>query len=81
MSSSQFEKEIETYNKKLPELLNEVGRFILIKGDEVVSTYDTYNDAVKAGYERFKLEPFFVKQIAPTEKIHFFTRDFNTVCH
>jgi hypothetical protein len=74
-STVDFGPEIATYNKKLPELLGEVGKFIMIKGDEVIDIFETYNDAVKAGYERFKLEPFFVKQIAPAEQVQFFSRD------
>ena len=78
--SHAFDVEVATYNKKLPELLGEIGKFILIKGEEVIGTFDTYNDAVKAGYERFKLEPFFVKQIAPAEQIQFFSRDLSAAC-
>jgi hypothetical protein len=72
--------EIETYNAKLSELLGSVGKFVLIKGTQVEGIYDTYADALKIGYERFKLEPFLVKQIAPGEQIHFFTRELDLEC-
>ncbi len=75
-----FAAEISTYNNKLPDLLGEIGRFILIKGDRVAGIYDTYNDAVQAGYAEFKLEPFFVKLIAPAEAIQYFTRDLAFPC-
>jgi hypothetical protein len=65
-----LQKEIETYNARLPELLGSIGKFVLIKDDKIEGTYDTYADALKVGYERFQLQPFMVKQIAPAEKIH-----------
>lgn len=71
----KLEKEIETYNRLLPSLLPQVGKFALIKGDVLVETFDTYADAMKRGYTEFKLEPFMVKAIAPAERIAFFTRD------
>jgi hypothetical protein len=75
-----LQTEIDTYNAKLPELLGSVGKFVLIKGAQVEGIYDTYADALKIGYERFKLEPFLVKQIAPSEQIHFFTRELDPEC-
>jgi hypothetical protein len=76
-----LQKEVETYNAKLPELISSVGKFVLIKGDVVEGIYDTYADALKIGYERFKLEPFMVKQIAPAEQVQFFTRELDLQCH
>ena len=73
--STNFAIELATYDRKLPELLGDMGRFVLIKGDHVAGIFDTYQDAVSVGYERFKLDRFFVKQIAPAERIAFFARD------
>ena len=75
-----LQKEIETYNTKLPELLGSIGKFVLIKDSEIVGIYDTYADALKVGYERFQLQPFMVKQIAPAEKIYSFARDLDLEC-
>jgi hypothetical protein len=79
-SKPPLQKEVETYNAKLPELVGSVGKFVLIKGDVVEGMYDTYADALKIGYERFKLEPFLVKQIAPAEQLQFFTRELDLEC-
>lgn len=69
--------EIETYNRALEQLLPaQAGKFVLIKGDEVVDTFDTYEDALKCGYGKFGLQQFFVKEIAPPEQLAYFTRDF-----
>lgn len=72
---STLQKEIETYNRLLPSLLPLVGKFALIKGDVLVDTFDSYQDAMKRGYADFKLDPFMVKQIAPAERLAYFTRD------
>jgi hypothetical protein len=57
--------EIATYLRELPRLLaeGEEGRYVLIKGDQVVSIWDTADDAYQAGCERFGLEPFLAQPI------------------
>ena len=69
-----LEREIETYKNKLPELAGEEGKYVLIHKDEVVDTFGTYEDAIKEGYERFKLSPFLVRQIHSLEQIQFISR-------
>lgn len=59
--------EIATYNRRLPELGAEAGRFIVLKGEETVGIFDSYGEAVEAGFKRFTLEPFVVKEILPAE--------------
>lgn len=73
---SNLKQEIQTYNNALPTLLVSVGKFVLIKGPDVVGTYETYEDALKVGFDRFGLDAFLVKRIAPAEQVSFFTRDF-----
>jgi hypothetical protein len=69
-----LEKELATYKSKLPELTESEGKFVLIHGDDVVDTYTSYEDAIKDGYARFKLEPFLVKQIHAIEQVQFVSR-------
>ena len=69
-----LEKEIATYNNKLPELKENEGKFVLIHGEDVVGTFTSYEDAIKAGYEKFKLDPFFVRQIHAVEQAQFISR-------
>lgn len=77
---STLDREIKTYESNLPKLLAKQGKYVLIHGDDVVGTFDSYEDALNSGYERFALVPFLVKQIAPAERIAFFTRDLGFVC-
>lgn len=69
-----LERELAVYKAKLPELTAHEGKFVLIHADEVIDIYDTYEDAVKEGYARFKLEPFLVKQIHAFEQVQFISR-------
>jgi len=75
-----LEKELLAYAQKLPSLLAQQGKYVLIHDEEVVGIYDSYEDALKFGYGQFKLDPFLVKQIAPAERVSFFTRDLGTSC-
>jgi hypothetical protein len=70
----QLERELATYREKLPELVQHEGKYVLIQGDSVADIYATYQDALRQGYRQFGLEPFLVKQILSTERIHFVTR-------
>ncbi|MBI3823743.1 MAG: hypothetical protein HY289_13825 [Planctomycetes bacterium] len=60
-----YEKEIATYVRELPRLVEEghEGRFALIKGDEILSVWDTYREATQAGREKFGLDPICVTKI------------------
>ncbi|HYL74164.1 MAG TPA: hypothetical protein VEU96_08155 [Bryobacteraceae bacterium] len=69
-----LEREFETYKTKLPELIADEGKFVLIHGDQVVDIYGTYEDAIKAGYQKFQLEPFLVQKIEVIEQVQFVSR-------
>ena len=71
-----LEKELEAYKKKLPELLGQEGKFVLFHGEALVGVYTSYEDAVKAGYEKFKLQPFLVRQIQAVDQVQFVSRLF-----
>lgn len=75
---SKLDRELDTYNRHLPELLRQQGKFVLIKGAEIAGTFDSYQDALTAGYQRFKLDSFMVKQITATEPVAYFSRGLNT---
>jgi hypothetical protein len=72
---SKLQKELETYNRLLPGLIAHQGKFVLIKGDENAGMFDSYQDALDAGYAKYQLAPFLVRQILPAQNIAYFTRD------
>lgn len=40
------------------------GKYVLIKDQKTVGTYDSQSNAISEGYSRFGNAPFFIKQIA-----------------
>jgi hypothetical protein len=71
MVQELLDQEIETYRQQLPSLLLEEGKFALVHGRELVGVFDSYQDALTAGYEKFSVQPFLVKQIKAIEQVHF----------
>lgn len=62
-------EELDTFNFYLPNLLEtDLGRYALVKGEAVESTWETENDAIDVGYRTWGAKtPFLVKQILPVE--------------
>jgi hypothetical protein len=75
-----LEKELATFKRELPKLLKQSGRYALVKGENVASTWDTYRDAIQEGCRVFGLEPFLVKKIEFVETVHRMTRDVRPAC-
>ena len=70
-----LERELEVYLRELPRLKAEnEGKFVLIHGERVIDIFSSYDDAIKAGYGQFGLEPFLVKQIHALEQAQFISR-------
>ena len=67
-------KEIAAYEKLLPSLLKDSGKFALISGGELTGIYAAYEDALKIGYEKYGMKPFLVRKIAQTEQVGFISR-------
>lgn len=74
-----LEREMETYTRELPRLIGEghAGKYALIRGDGVDSLWPSEDAAVGAGYERFGLEAFLVKEVAEHERPLYFSRRVN----
>lgn len=70
-----LEKELATYRAKLPGLTQQEGKYVLIHGEEIVDFFSTYEDAIKSGYQKYKLDPFLVKQVRATEPVFFISRN------
>ena len=72
-----LEKELQTYKDKLAEMRAHEGKYVLIQGDSIVDYFATYEDAIKAGYQKFGLTVFMVKQIQSTAQVQFISRLFD----
>lgn len=74
--AQHLKTELETYNANKERLVAESeGKYVLIHDQQISGVWDTYEDALKAGYDAYGLEPFLVKRILAIEKVHGFTRD------
>jgi hypothetical protein len=64
-------EEWNTYRREAARLLAESceGKFVLIKGDQVVSLHDTWDVARQAGLRLYLLEPFLVHEVRSEEPI------------
>jgi hypothetical protein len=73
-----LQREIITYRRELPRLLAEgqEGRFVLIKGDQILSVWDTFEDAYKAGTERFGFGPFLAQPVDSRDLNRVFPKEF-----
>jgi len=70
----KLDLELKTYEKNKQNLLkSDRGKFVLIEGNLIIGTYDTYDDAIKIGIDKFGSKPFLVKQILEVEPTGNFT--------
>lgn len=78
-----LERELETFKKELPRLLQgpaNRGKFALIHGETVQGLYASVDDALAAGYQFFGLGPFLVQEVTEYEQARYFSRNV-TRCH
>ena len=68
MSNTPLQEELEFFGANRDKLLVEhQGKFALIKGSELIGTFDTEENAYEAGVARFGNNPFLIKQVLETE--------------
>ncbi|KKK98666.1 hypothetical protein LCGC14_2640490, partial [marine sediment metagenome] len=64
-------RELATYEREKARLLAEArGKFVLIKGDDVIGTYDTQTGAIDEGWRRYGDAPILLKQIVDIDPIY-----------
>ncbi len=63
-----LDTELKTYEQHRDHLLATAeGKFVLIRGDEIIAVYESKMDAIAQGYQRLGNVPFLVKQIVKIE--------------
>jgi len=72
-----LEREWDTFLKELPRLIAEGkrGKYVLIRGDAVEGVWDTLDEALAAGYDRFGLEPFLAQEVNDNPEPQYFSRN------
>ena len=64
-----LEIEAKYFDQKVNDLVKtDLGKFVLIKEENIYGTFETMTDALQSGYEKFKAQPFFVRQILPAQQ-------------
>ena len=64
VEKSIFEKHLEEWQ------VTKLGKFVLIKGENVIGIYDGLQEAFKEGVKRFGLDDFFIEQILPPDSVN-----------
>lgn len=65
-----FVRERAAYERLKPELLTRAeGKFVVLVGEEVEGPFDSFGDALRAGYRRFGHGPLYIKQLLTVEPV------------
>lgn len=66
---SSLSEELAYFNERLAHLLKEhPGKFALVKGRQLVGTFDSADNAYVAGVEKFGVVPFLVREITESDR-------------
>ncbi len=71
-------KELDAFKRELPTLLSEsinLGQFALVHADSIAGIYPSFEAALAAGYDKFALDPFLVKEVVEREEPRYFSRN------
>jgi hypothetical protein len=64
--ATALERDVLAFACALPDLLKDsFGKIALVHEGQVVQVCDSMEDALRLGYQEFRKDPFFVKEIAP----------------
>lgn len=71
MLTDSFRTEIGVYEKNRDQWLGQGldGCFAVIKGDKVIATTPTYEEAVRVGIEKTRSREFFIQRIQPADTV------------
>jgi hypothetical protein len=71
MDENPLSKELEFFEQQLPELLkHHEGKFALIKGDELLGTFDTMEAAYQAGLGKLGNVPMLIRPVVQEQTTH-----------
>lgn len=69
VTEAMLEKERQYFSDHHAELISRyLGKFVVIKEEEVVGAFNTIEEALAEGARRFGLEPFLVRQVTTAEE-------------
>ena len=65
-----LDREIQTYEERKEELLAQEGKYVVIHGEEIGGIYNSFKEALAAGYEKFGLKTILVQPIEREPKVY-----------
>ena len=69
MGDMALEKELKFFAENKTQWTEvHLGKFVLVKGDELIGVFDNAETAITEGAKRFGTESFLVRQLNPEEK-------------
>ena len=75
MDTNVLAEEVATYAAQKDSLVRDsLGKFVVISGDKVLGTWDTYEEALEAGYTNVGLKPFLVREVRQIDEVHYIYR-------
>ena len=70
----KLQEELEFFERQRLELLERAsGKYVLIKGSEIIGIFDSEIEAARAGYRQIGNEPFLIKHIVEADLPLIFT--------
>lgn len=76
----QLKPDLEAYERMLPELMREEGKFALFFDGRLVGVFGSQDDAFEKGYEASGGRSFFVRQITAIPIVQHFSRPIGIEC-
>lgn len=72
-----LEREWRLFVEEMPRLLKEGnrGKYVLICGEKMDGIWDTLEEALAAGYDRFGLQPFLAQEINDKPEPRYFSHN------
>ncbi len=68
-----LEQEYNFFHSHLPDFSKtHLHEFVLIKGEQVVDFFSSYEKALRDGLQRFGNVPFFIEEVREKEEVHYF---------
>ena len=70
-NAAELAEQLVTYREHLDELLRHKGKYVLIRGREIVGIYADEQEAMREAIDRFGGEHILIKQIVAREPVHY----------
>ncbi len=75
MDANILAEEVATYAAEKDSLVRDsLGKYVVISGNKILGTWDSYEEALEAGYTHVGLKPFLVREVRLVDEVHYIYR-------